>query len=167
MKKVMNIHEGSSPASSFLLRVCGVWLVGLGSYFSFWRPPLLSEDLRYIGVDEDQLRVAAPGLNRWLRRVFTVTGGFIAGAGVLAVLAVRPASSRQGRWTWTALAVAGVSTVGTMTLTNFQLRSDFRWLLLIPSLLWTAGLAAGFPHRGAASREASAGSWPDLAPSQR
>ena len=30
--------------------------------------------------------------------------------------------------------------VGTMGLTNFQLNSDFKWLLLIPSLLWIIGL---------------------------
>lgn len=27
-----------------------------------------------------------------------------------------------------------------MSLTNFQLNSDFKWLLLIPSLLWIIGL---------------------------
>ena len=27
-----------------------------------------------------------------------------------------------------------------MGLTNFQLNSDFKWLLLIPSLLWIIGL---------------------------
>ena len=28
----------------------------------------------------------------------------------------------------------------TMSLTNFQLNSDFKWLLLIPPLLWVIGL---------------------------
>ena len=145
----MTTHEGPSPTSVFLLRTCGLWLVGLGSYFAFWRPPLLPEDLRYIGMDQDQLQVVAPGLNRWLRRVFTVMGGFMTGAGVLTILAVRPARGQQDRWNWTALAVAGVSTVGTMTLTNIRLRSDFRWLLVIPSLLWMTALVAGVPRRRA------------------
>jgi len=29
---------------------CGVWLLCLGSYFIFIRPPLLPEDLRYAGA---------------------------------------------------------------------------------------------------------------------
>ena len=37
-------------------------------------------------------------------------------------------------------ALAGVSTVGTMSVTNFQLDSDFKWLLLLPALLWAVGL---------------------------
>ena len=148
----MIIHRRPRHASTVLLTSCGLWLVGLGGYFAFWRSPILPEDLRYISGDQDQLQVAAPGLHRWLRHVLTVMGGFMAGAGVLTVLAVRPKSNRQDRWHWTALTVAGVSTVGTMTLTNFRLRSDFRWLLVIPSLLWTAGLVTGFPRRGVSRR---------------
>jgi hypothetical protein len=44
------------------------------------------------------------------------------------------------RPTWIALALAGAFTVGTMSLTNFRLGSDFRWLLLPPVLLWLLGL---------------------------
>jgi len=28
---------------------CGIWLMVLGGYFMFVRPPLLPEDLRYLG----------------------------------------------------------------------------------------------------------------------
>jgi hypothetical protein len=34
-----------------LIATCGVWLIGLGLYFIFLRPPLLPEDPRYIGLD--------------------------------------------------------------------------------------------------------------------
>jgi uncharacterized membrane protein len=50
------------------------------------------------------------------------------------------ASARRKNWTWLALALAGLFTVATMSLTNSQLNSDFKWLLLIPSLLWITGL---------------------------
>jgi hypothetical protein len=50
------------------------------------------------------------------------------------------ASGVREKWTWIVLAVAGLFTVGTMSLTNFQLNTDFKWLLLIPSLLWVIGL---------------------------
>lgn len=69
-----------------------------------------------------------PGLERWLRRVFTVMGGFIMGVGVLTIfVAVSPDAARE-RWTGGVLAVAGLLTVGTMSVTNFQLDSDFKWL---------------------------------------
>lgn len=33
-----------------LFLTCGAWLVGLGVYFIFSRPPLLPEDPRFIGA---------------------------------------------------------------------------------------------------------------------
>jgi hypothetical protein len=44
---------------------------------------LLPEDPRYIGVAQQTLIAAAPGLLGWPNKVFTVLGGFMAGAGVL------------------------------------------------------------------------------------
>ena len=67
-------------------------------------------------------------------------GGFMTGTGVLTIMAAMNASAVREKWTWIALALAGLFTVGTMSLTNFQLNSDFKWLLLIPSLLWIIGL---------------------------
>ena len=75
---------------SALLRVsiwifisCGIWLIGLGGYFMFIRSPLLPEDLRYLGSSATQVEALLPNLALWLRNVFTVMGGFIAGCGVL------------------------------------------------------------------------------------
>ena len=39
-------------------------------------------------------------------------------------------------------AVAGLLTVGLMSAMNFALHSDFRWLLLVPVLLWLGGLVS-------------------------
>lgn len=128
------------PVSQFVFGLCGIWLIGLGLYFVFLRPPLLPEDLRYIGASPGAIPTALPGLGRWLRRVFTVMGGFMAGAGVLTVFVGMNASAAREKWTAIVLAMAGLVTVGTMSMTNFQLGSDFRWLLLIPSLLWLIGL---------------------------
>jgi hypothetical protein len=124
----------------FIFVTCGIWLIGLGLYFMFLRPPLLPEDLRYIGTSLGEIQSAKLGLERWLHRVFTVMGGFMTGAGVLTILAAMNASAAREKWTWIVLALAGLFTVGTMSLTNFQLNSDFKWLLLIPSLLWIIGL---------------------------
>ena len=50
-------HSTSPPrAAMWLLTALGVWLVGLGAYFVFLRPPLLPEDPRFIGSTLAQLR---------------------------------------------------------------------------------------------------------------
>ena len=106
----------------------------------FLRPALLPEDLRYMGTSPAEVQSAMPGLERWVRRVFGVMGGFMTGAGVLTIFVAMNASVLRQKWTWIVLALAGLFTVGTMSLTNFQLNSDFKWLLLIPSFLWVIGL---------------------------
>lgn len=136
----MEIQKSRPPISKFLFIICGIWLIGLGLYFIFLRPPLLPEDLRYMETSIGDIQSALPGLERWTNRVFTVMGGFMMGSGVLTILAAMNASAMREKRTWIFLMLAGLFTVGTMTLTNFQLNSDFKWLLLIPSLLWVMGL---------------------------
>jgi hypothetical protein len=135
------MRKPRTPASEFVFVVCGIWLVGLGLYFALLRPALLPEDLRYIGVTLPEIQSAAPGIERWLHQVFAVMGGFMMGAGTLTIFVMMSASRARKRWTLAVAALAGVFTVGTMSLTNFQLDSDFKWLLLMPSLLWVVGLA--------------------------
>ena len=126
----------------WLLTACGVWLVGLGIYFIALRPPLLPEDPRFMGSTLEQLRQAAPGLESWLRIVFTVMGGYMVGSGVLTLFAARVAMPRRLAGTAWALAFAGLATVGLMSAMNFALRSDFRWVLVVPVAIWIAGDAA-------------------------
>ena len=120
--------------------VCGVWLVALGMYFLFLRPALLPEDPRYIGASLEAIRSAAPGLERWLGHVFNVMGGFMVATGAITILVACRLLARRERGTLTALSVAGAASVALMSATNFLLYSDFRWLLLLPALLWLAGL---------------------------
>lgn len=123
-----------------LIGSCGVWMVGLGAYFVLVRPALLPEDVRYIGLSLDDIERQLPGLKAWLGHVFTVMGGFMAGAGVLTLhLARRSVWGGPGA-TW-ALAIAGALTVLLMSAINFSIHSDFRWLLLVPAILWALALA--------------------------
>ena len=131
--------------SAWLFIVCGVWLIGLGLYFMFLRPPLLPEDLRYMEFGPDEIQAAVPGLGPWLQRVFRVMGGFIAGAGALTLLVAGNSCAVRDKWSRLALAFVGALTVGLMSVTNFQLHSDFKWILLIPSILWIAALALPSP----------------------
>lgn len=126
--------------AEWLVAACGIWLIGLGLYFVFLRPPFLPEDPRYMGLDPAVL-AALPGLARWLAKVFTVMGGFMAGCGVLVLFAAWSAMPARRPGTTLALAVAGGLTVGVMSGVNFALHSDFRWLLVAPPLLWAGGLA--------------------------
>lgn len=136
----MEIRKSGPPISIFLFVACGIWLIGLGLYFIFLRPSLLPEDLRYMETSIGDIQSALPGLERWTNRVFTVMGGFMTGSGLLTILAAMNATLVREKRTWIFLMLAGLFTVGTMSLTNFQLNSDFKWLLLIPALLWVTGL---------------------------
>ena len=126
----------------WLLTACGAWLIALGGYFILVRPALLPEDPRFIGTSLERLREAAPGLEAWLRIVFTVMGGFMVGAGVLTVFLARTAVPTRLRGTGWAVALAGLPTVVLMSAMNFALHSDFRWVLLLPALLWAAAVIA-------------------------
>ena len=70
--------------------------------------------------------------------------------GALTELAAWRLLARRERGTLTALAVSGAASVGLMSATNFLLDSNFRWLLLVPALLWLAGLMC-YLREGAAS----------------
>ena len=134
-------------ASSWVLGACGVWLVALGAYFIGLRPPLLPEDTRFMGTTLAAIQADVPGLARWLRNVFGVLGGFIAGAGVLTVYlaaVVLPLRIKGASW---AIALSGLLTVVFMSATNFALHSDFRWLLLLPAVAWVAALVLYIARR--------------------
>lgn len=143
----MDARARTRSVSTWLLGGCGIWLIGLGLYFIFFRPSLLPEDLRYTGATLAQIRSGVPGLEGWLTKVFTVMGGFMMGTGVLTVFVARTALlNRLVGATWV-LALTGVLTVGLMSATNFALDSDFKWLLLVPTVLWAVGLCVDAVRR--------------------
>ena len=126
--------------SGKVFAACGFWLVALGVYFLLLRPALLPEDPRFMGTSIEALRAAAPGLERWLNLVFNVMGGFMIAAGTMTMLVACRYLAFRAPGTLTALVLAGAASVGTMSATNFILHSDFRWLLLVPALLWLMGV---------------------------
>jgi hypothetical protein len=138
----VTVRTAPPRVAMWLLTACGVWLIVLGAYFVFVRPALLPEDPRFIGASLERLREAAPGLEAWLRIVFTVMGGFMAGAGVLTVFLARAAVPVRLRGTGWTITLAGLTTVVLMSAMNFVLHSDFRWVLLVPALLWAAAVIA-------------------------
>ena len=119
---------------------CGGWLVALGLYFIALRPPLLPEDARFLGVTLVQIRSALPGVENWLGKVFVVMGGFMAGTGMLAFFVAAVAVPLRLKGTSWAIAGSGALTVALMSAVNFAIASDFRWLLVLPAVVWLASL---------------------------
>lgn len=123
------------------LALGGLILMGMGVYFALFRPPLLPEDPRYIGASLERIRSVVPGLLPWLTRLFGVLGGFMFAAGLLTTyLAATSFRAGSGRAAGIAL-VSGAASIGVMTVTNFVIDSDFKWLLLSFLLPWVLSLA--------------------------
>jgi hypothetical protein len=120
--------------SAVLLTLSGVTLIGAGLYFLFLRPPLLPEDLRYMG--STHVAGVSPRLEAWLAHVFRVMGGYVLATRVLTVtLAAMSLRLHQLSADLGAL-IAGVASIGLMAATNFIIDSDFKWTLLGMAALW-------------------------------
>ena len=114
----------------------GVILMGMGFYFVFLRPPLLPEDIRFMGATIGQIQNTLPGLEPWLARVFGVLGGYMFASGLLTVY-VATTTFKTGRLGPLAvIAVSGFASIGWMAITNFVIDSDFKWILLAFALAW-------------------------------
>lgn len=120
-----------------ILLALGILTLGLGAYFSFLRPALLPEDLRFTGVDPERLD---PRMVAWLRIVFRTWGGFMAGLGILlGAVGGNLLSPRPGVLQWGAAAAVLVG-FGRFLLSNLQLRSDY--LPFVAGLFTIAAVAA-------------------------
>ncbi len=130
--------------ASASLALGGFILIGLGSYFIFLRPPLLPEDLRYIGASPAQIQGTMPGLQLWLGHVFSVLGGYMIATGLLTVF-ISATSFKTGKLGVIAVVcVSGLASIGWMVITNFMIDSDFKWLLMMLSLPWIVALLLSF-----------------------
>ena len=128
------------PYSSSLLALSGIILMAMGFYFVFLRPPLLPEDLRYIGTTLSITHKNIPELTSWLIKVFWVMGGYIFTTGLLtAYIAVTSFRTRMRAAPGIA-AIAGFTSIGFMTAVNFIIRSDFKWTLLALAFPWAISL---------------------------
>ncbi|TIV66708.1 MAG: hypothetical protein E5V89_25535 [Mesorhizobium sp.] len=136
----MTQRRRSWPFSAILLAVFGVALVWIGAFFMFVRPPLLPEDMRFIGVSLEQLQAAQPRIASWLERVFQVLGGYAIASGVLTVTIAATSFRRHERIAVPGVLAAGVASIGWMVVVNFLIGSDFRWVLLAVAILWAASV---------------------------
>jgi hypothetical protein len=140
------------PLSSILLLLFGAGLALMGLFFIFLRPPLLPEDLRYMGASLAQLESAAPRLTDWLAQVFRVMGGYVSATGLLTVAAAATSFRSHNRGAAVAVAAAGLASIGLMMIVNFMINSDFKWLLLGAAILWACSIVL-FWSEGARPRD--------------
>ena len=126
--------------ASASLALGGLILIGLGLYFIFLRPPLLPEDLRYMGVSLAQIQSTMPGLQLWLARVFSVLGGYMIATGVLTIYTSATSFKTGKLGVITVVCVSGLASIGWMVIVNFMIDSDFKWLLMMSSLPWIFAL---------------------------
>src|SRR4051795_5254343 len=108
----MNIAGSRWPMSSILLFLFGTILLFVGAYFMFMRPPLLPEDLRYLGSSRAQIETAAPQLTAWLAHVFRVLGGYILATGILAMALAATVFREHRLVAVVAATAAGVASIG-------------------------------------------------------
>jgi hypothetical protein len=116
-------------------------LIGTGLYFLLLRPPLLPEDVRYMGLNEAQLVAVRPRLEAWLTQVFRVMGGYILASGVLAIT-LAATSFRMHQWNaWLGAFFGGAFSIGWMAIVNLIIDSDFKLVLSSMAAVWVASLA--------------------------
>lgn len=128
------------PYSSSLLLLAGVVVMAVGFYFIFLRPPLLPEDLRYIGDSLSVTHNNAPDLSVWLTKVFWVMGSYIFTTGFLTAYIAVTSFRARTRGALIVATIAGITSIGFMTVVNFIIRSDFKWILLVLTIPWAISL---------------------------
>ena len=145
----MNSATRPWSPSTLLLAVAAIMLIAMGAYFIFLRPPLLPEDVRYIGLTAAQLDGIRAPLESWLTHVFRAMGGYVLATGVLA-LALALTSFREYRvGAGLGASIGGIASIGWMTVVNFMINSDFKWVLLCVALVWGASLILFWTERHA------------------
>ena len=135
------------PYSASFLTLGGVLLTAMGIYFVFLRPPLLPEDLRYIGLSLSAIQNNIPGLGVWLQKIFWVMGCYIFTTGLITMYVAQTSFRTRTRGAFIILLIAGITSIGSMVIVNFILQSDFRWVLLAFTVPWFIALFLYLLHK--------------------
>ena len=128
------------PYSASFLTLGGFLLAGMGIYFVFLRPSLLPEDSKYIGLSLSAIQNNIPGLSDWLQKVFWVMGGYIFTTGLLTMYVAKTTFRTRTKGVFIIVSIAGLTSIGSMTMVNFMLQSDFKGVLLAFTIPWFLAL---------------------------
>jgi hypothetical protein len=125
----------SAKALALTLAVLGVLTAATGLYFMLLRPPLLPEDVRFMGLAESEIPAA---MRSWLSIVFRTWGGFMVGLGLCVLGAAMRVASGCARWSRFGMAAGLVFAFGSFLASNVQLRSEFLWFIALLFVVATA-----------------------------
>lgn len=128
------------PYSASLLTLGGFLIAAMGFYFVFFRQPLLPEDLRYMNSTLSVVQNNSPDLSVWLQKYFWVIGGYIFTTGLLTIYVAQTSFRTRTHGAFIIVLIAGITSIGAMTMVNFILQSDFRFVLLAFTLPWIFSL---------------------------
>ena len=128
------------PYYALFLTLEGFLIMAVGTYFIFFRPPLLPEDLRNIGLSSATIQNVAPNLTVWLQKVFWVMGGYIFTTGLMTAYISQTTFRVRGSGSFSIVVIAGITSIGLMVVVNFLIGSDFRWALSAFAFLWVISL---------------------------
>jgi hypothetical protein len=135
------------PYSATILALAGFILIAMGLYFIILRPPLLPEDQFYIGSTLQNVKENIPGLFNWLHKVFLVMGSYIFTTGLLTMFIAFTTFRRRMNGAFVIIIIAGISSIGSMTVVNFIIGSDFKWVLLVFTMPWIIALVLYRLHK--------------------
>jgi hypothetical protein len=138
----MPLKARNWPLSAIILMVAGLLLAGMGFYFVVLRPALLPEDIRFMAITPAQLDPIRPQLETWLGHVFRVMGGYIIATGLLAITLAATSFRQHSLAAAVGVLAGGAVSIGWMSMVNFMIASDFKWVLLAMALVWAASLGA-------------------------
>jgi hypothetical protein len=128
------------PYSSAALAFAGFLLMLMGLYFMFIRPALLPEDFLFIQASLFKIENSLPRLVPWIQKVFWVLGGYVFATGLLTLFISQTSFRIRTQGAFSVAALAGTSSIASMTIVNFMIDSNFKWLLLIFSMPWMIAL---------------------------
>lgn len=128
------------PYSSSVLAFGGFLLIVMGIYFVFVRPPLLSEDLKFIGTNSLIVKASFPQLSVWLQKVFWVLGSYIFTTGLLTIFIASTSFRTRTHGAFAIITISGITSIGLMSAVNFMIYSDFKWVLLAFTIPWILSL---------------------------
>lgn len=135
------------PYSASCLTLGGFLLAGMGIFFVFLRPSLLPEDLRYINTSLSFVQNNIPDLSGWLQKVFWVMGCYVLTTGLLIVYVAQTSFRKRTPGVFLIVLFTSITSIGLMTIINFMLQSDFKWVLLAFNLPWFIGLILYLFHK--------------------
>tara|TARA_R110002020_G_scaffold25225_5_gene82108 strand:- start:1730 stop:2206 length:477 start_codon:yes stop_codon:yes gene_type:complete len=134
--------KGPWNASAILLALAGLLVSGIGIYFLAFRPALLPEDIRFIGLSPTEVAQLGPRLAPWLSNVFHMLGGFALAAGVATIALAATSYRERSPAAVLAASLGGTVSIVLMAIVNFDINSDFKWLLAGFALVWASSLVA-------------------------